>query len=250
MSFVGRLSNNSSKYFIPAKDLQNGVPKWDYHLHSDLTDGQDSIASIVKHSILLRLERIIFTEHTEPWLTKTQDWFREYSNQVNACQEEYHGKIEILMGLEVPAIDFIGNFELSDRMDKEACFLLGAAHRYPEIEGRRVRDLSKDEAIDLEFRTLMGLAQNPDIDAIAHIGGTCQKYCGPFPEEFSREVIRTATRTGIAIEINHRYHQPLERFLKICVEEQARITIGSNAHSLPEVGAANRELKTLLEDGK
>jgi histidinol phosphatase-like PHP family hydrolase len=120
---------------------------------------------------------------------------------------------------------------------------LGAAHRYPGIEGRKVSELGNNEAIDLEFRTLMGLATNPMIHSIAHMGGTCSKYCTPFPPHLMREVIQQAVKNNIAIEINPVYHRPLKNFIELCAEENANITLGSNAHGFNDIGMIVRKIK-------
>lgn len=147
--------------------------------------------------------------------------------------------------METPAVDFVGGLELTAEMEKNAEYILGAAHRYPGMGDIKMSDLDPATAIDLEFKTLMALAVNPRIDAIAHIGATCSKYCGAFPRDLTREVIRTATRHGISVEINPAYHEPLADFVRICIEEDALVTFGSNAHTPDQIGAVHEEIARL-----
>ncbi len=231
---------------VRARDLVRPVPRWECHVHTRYTDGEPTIEAAVAQAISRGLEQIIFTEHTEPWHAHHAGWFAEYLADIRESQRRHTGELAIIVGVEAPAIDFEGGLELTAEMAEQADFILGAAHRYPGLGDRRVADLPPGEAIALEFRTLMALAVNPRIDAIAHIGATCAKYCGPFPSELTREVIRTATAHGVPVEINPAYHQPLAEFLRICVDEDALITFGSNAHSLGQIGLACDAVEGLL----
>src|SRR5690606_20064108 len=136
------------------------------------------------------LEAIAFTEHTEAWHHTNPEWFSEYTKEIKENREIFKDKIKAYIGIEAPAISFEGELEATKEMFDEAEFILGAAHRYPGIEGRKVSELENNEAIDLEFKTLMALANNPLIHSIAHIGGTCSKYCTPFPVQLMRDVIQ------------------------------------------------------------
>lgn len=243
---MGRLiSKGNKRYAVFAAKLLEKVPPWDYHIHTSFSDGKASIEEIVHYSIKMGLTRIIFTEHTESWLVKSREWFKKYLEQIRLMQKEFKDGIEIFIGLEAPATDYKTGLGITPEMDMEVEFLLGAAHRYPGMPDKKVKDLTIQEAVELEYKTLIALANNPRIDSIAHIGGTCSKYCGPFPMDLTQEIIRTATKNGIAIEINHAYQASLKEFLRICIEEEAFVTIGSNAHTLREVGQAYKAIISL-----
>jgi histidinol phosphatase-like PHP family hydrolase len=222
------------------------VPRWDCHVHTHYTDGEPSVDAAVLRAIECGLERIIFTEHTEPWQARYAGWFADYLADIRTSQRKYSGQIEIVAGVEAPAIDFDGGLELTDEMVGNAEFILGAAHRYPGMGHVKTGDLGVTAAIDLEFRTLMALAVNPRIHAIAHLGGTCATYCGAFPADLTREVIRTATAHGVPVEINPQYHRPLETFLRLCLEEDAFVTFGSNAHTLDQIGSVHDAVGRIL----
>lgn len=237
-----------SKYFISASELLNSknVPSYDFHIHTNYTDGKLSIQQVVEKAIEINLETIIFTEHTEPWKSKYTPWVTDYCDEIKSLKQIYESKIKIFIGFEANALNFEGKVELTSEMKKEADFILGAAHRYPELGNKKVSELSNNEAIDYEYKTLMGLAGGTEIDAIAHIGATCTKYCTPFPDSLKREIIKKAVKNNIAIEINPVYHSPLLKFLELCADENAMITLGSNAHGYGDIGLITRELKKIL----
>jgi len=229
-----------------ARDLSAAVPRWDCHVHTRYTDGVPDVEAAVCRAIACGLARVIFTEHSEPWQAKYAGWFPDYLRDIDDSRRRHAGEIEIIAGVEAPAVDFDGGLELTDEMARHADFVLGAAHRYPGMGDVKVSDLGAATAIDLEFRTLMALAVNPRVHAIAHLGATCAKYCGPFPADLARDVIRTATAHGVPIEINPEYHQPLAQFLRICIEENALVTLGSNAHTLEQIGTVHSAVAEAL----
>ena len=238
------------KHFVsPADLLENkGVPKWDFHLHTSYTDGKATVRQVIEMGIQAGLQVIAITEHTEPWRTSVPDWFGSYVDEIEKYRLVFKHEISVFIGVEANAISFDGEVELTESMKEKSEFILGAAHRYPGMGSRKITELSNAQAVELEYRTLMGLAASSSIDAIAHIGATCSKYKTAFPSVLQREIIRTAAGNGIAIEINPVYHRPLIAFLEVCAEENASLTLGSNAHGFGDVGLVVRELQGALRN--
>ena len=237
----------SERYSIPAVDLLRFVPRWECHVHTRYGDGEAAVETMVKKAVEKKMDRIIFTEHTEPWHASDENWFESYMSDIRMARQRFGHRIDIVAGLEAPAIDFQQGLQLTETMKMAVDFVIGSAHRYPGIGHRRVRDLTAEEFIDCEYRTLMALAANPDIDAIGHIGGTCKKYCCDFPVDFTKDVIRQATSHGIAIEINARYHQPYENIIQCCLAADARVTVASDAHRTDDIGIAFKSLQTFFK---
>ncbi|MBF0285341.1 MAG: PHP domain-containing protein [Magnetococcales bacterium] len=227
--------------------LADGVPGWEQHAHSRFSDGKAEAAAVAEQAWKLGLSRLIFTEHTEPHLVSGPGWFGDYAREVRRLAAEYAGRMEILLGLEVPALDFQGGVELDEAMAAEADFVLGAVHALPGqgwLGGR-----SPEQAIELEHKALLGLLDNPRIDALAHPGGITHLYVTPFPMSLFDEVVRRAAERGVAIEMNPAYQDPLEPYLACCRRHGARISPGSNAHHLEGLGWAWRELSRLAVRG-
>lgn len=240
-----------TNYFIYASELleKKIVPKWDFHIHTNYTDGKATVQQVFEKGIQAGLEILIFTEHAEPWRTSAANWYPSYVAEIEKFRVIFQNEIKVFVGIEANAISFDGEIELTPQMKERSEFILGAAHRYPGLNGRKITDLSGAEAIDLEYKTLMGLTESDEIDAIAHIGGTCTKYCAPFPSSLMREIIRSAVKNGIAVEVNPVYHKSLIAFLELCAEEDAMVTLGSNAHGFGDIGLVVRELQGPLSNG-
>ena len=135
----------------------------------------------------------------------------------------YAKRINAFIGIESSAVDFNGGIDATNEMLETAEFILGAAHRYPSLGNLKVQELKNNHAIDLEYKTLLGLITNQNIDGLAHIGATCTKYCTMFPLHLVREIIATASSQGIAIEINPIYNKPLISFWKSVLKKMPKL---------------------------
>ncbi|MBF0164032.1 MAG: PHP domain-containing protein [Magnetococcales bacterium] len=220
------------------------LPRWEYHLHSDFSDGASSVAEGIATARARGIERLIFTEHTEPELVHRSDWFTHYADTVRSLRDAVAGEMEVVLGLEVPLVDFDGTLLADARMLEEAEFILGAVHAYPG-QGWNLAGIDPALAIELEFQGLMTLAEHPLVDAIAHPGGVCEKYVTPFPLALFERVVERAKAFGKAIELNPAYHEPMGPYLEICRRHGVLISPGSNAHHPDHIGLAWRVLRAL-----
>ena len=125
-------------YLISAKDLleNNIFPQYDFHIHTNYTDGKATVRQVFEKAIQASLEAIAFTEHTEPWHNTNPEWFSDYCEEIRENRTFFKGKIKAYIGIEAPAISFEGELGATGEMLEQAEFILGAAHRYPGIEGR------------------------------------------------------------------------------------------------------------------
>ncbi|MBF0183444.1 MAG: hypothetical protein HQM06_03510 [Magnetococcales bacterium] len=236
--------------FVAAASLDTQpLPPWEYHVHSQFSDGSAPLATLIERAVKLGLSRLIFTEHTEPGLVASPDWFAQYMKEGTRLRRLHrlfsmhpqHRRnkpaMEIFFGVEVPVIDFQGGLMMDPPVADEAEFILGAVHAYPGY-GWTMGQIAPNLAIELEYKGLMSLAENPLVDAIAHPGGICEKFAAPFPLNLFEDVVRKATQNGIAIELNPAYHEPMGPYLAICRKHNAWISPGSNAHHPEDMGKA------------
>ncbi|MCB9554681.1 MAG: PHP domain-containing protein [Deltaproteobacteria bacterium] len=230
---AARPAQREDALYLQADRLPETLPRWECHLHTRYTDGKMTVAQAVDRAIEIGLERLIFTEHTEDYKAQSPDWFRAFAADIERARARVGDRLTIILGLETPAIDFEGGLDLSEEMADRVEYVLGAAHRYPHLDGR-VRDLSHAQGIELETRTLRALIDNPQVHAIAHPGATCEKYCGPFPLDRFEELVGRAVEQGVGIDLNARYHR--REHFAICSRLGARILPGSDAHIISEIG--------------
>ncbi len=140
----------------------------DMHIHSNYSDGANSIEDMVCCAISLGLRRICFTDHV--W--KTTDWIDDYIKELQRCNDLYGKSIEVLGGVETKILDYEGALDVNpDRYDSDLR-IVAAMHRIPYDNGGFIRSSEIKNDIETSKKawlyTLQGLQHNRHIDCIAH----------------------------------------------------------------------------------
>ena len=124
--------------------------------------------------------------------------------------------------------------------------VMAAVHRFPAEDGSSLpfEDVPADEAVDMELELALRVLENPSVDILAHPFGMSFRRFKRRPETEKIDTpIAKAASTGVAFEINSRYHPDPWDLISRCQKAGARISLGSNAHSLEEVGLIVRILR-------
>lgn len=209
------------------------LPRVDCHLHTSWTDGKATVAEIYHRANELGLEAILYSEHSRKSST---DWFSKFADEVRSLPASncrpYVGtecKIETLDG-EIDTVP-----EISSLCD----FVMASVHRFPDANGSSIpfAEVSPQEAVDREFGITWAALENPGVNILGHLFGmTYNRFKVAPPPDKLRALIARAAEYGVAIEINSNYHPYPVQLVKLCQEFNTRITFGSNAHSLENVG--------------
>lgn len=237
-----RLRRLARAAIFPAEELESRALRTDLHMHTRFTDGQCTIAEMLAAAKAADLALVAFTEHVRLGI----DWFEGFYAEVRR-EASAHPAMRVLIGIEAKAFDLEGGLDADEVTLRRAEVVLGACHHYPDGRGGFVAagDLTAVQAAELEFQTLWGLLDHPELDVLAHPGALTRKHFGVFPEEGLRLLVWKAARNGRAVELNGEYTPPdgFERMLAWCRQEGAWVSLGSNAHRADEVGRIGRLLK-------
>lgn len=218
---------------FPIERVLQRLPQVDAHLHSTFSDGHNTLEEMLQAAVERRLQAVAITDHV--WRSST--WFASYVEEVSRLRERFP-KLKIYLGFEAKAVDFQGTLDATDNMIATADFILGSVHRYPDGRGGVLEfsDLPLERALDLECKTALGLLQNPVVSALAHPTGVYTHHYGAFPESALRELLKTARASGKPFEINAKYNKDIKRTLELCREVGVTVSLGSDAHSVNDVG--------------
>lgn len=219
---------------------RHNVPQVDYHMHTTWTDGAHSVGKMYEAAIAQGFTKILFSEHAH---AGSESWFSKFVDEVRALPRE---KCQALVGVEARIKDFDGVLDCTKDIFSQCELVLASVHRFPDgKEGvRSFEEVSKEEAEEIEFRLAMAALDNPCVQVLAHPFGMCYQHYNIIPSEASiRELIKKAAKTGVAFEINVYYHPDPWKFIKLCREMGARISLGSDAHHRAEVGNIIRILE-------
>jgi putative hydrolase len=240
-----RLERLAGEVVFPARALSDAAFLTDLHLHTDYTDGRASVAAMLEAAKRANLRAVAFTEHVRRGVT----WLEGFRAEVRREQANFPG-MRVLAGIEAKALDMYGGLDADEDAIAHADLVLGAFHNYPNGLGGFVdaRELDHATAAKREYEASWALLEHPEVDVLAHPGALTRKVFGSFKDEYTRQLVRKAARQGRAIELNGEYADAdiLAATLRWCREEDAWVTLGSNAHRTEEVGRIGRMLQEVL----
>jgi len=208
--------------------------KEDIHLHSNFSDGKNSIEEMTKMAIKLGLKQIAFPEHVR----RDTKWLDQYVAEIERIKKKYP-QIKILSGIEAKVIDLEGNIDAKKEFFKKVDLVFGAFHRIPkgkeEYLTREEIFSNKKRAFKLWYQAMMKLLENKNVKIIAHPTAILKKYKIRVPTFAKEKIAQKAKQYRKIFEINKKYKVPDKVFLKILKRNKIKFVYGSDSHSTKEL---------------
>ncbi len=200
----------------------------DMHIHCNFNDHSDSnltASNIIRVAEEKNLTRIAITEHVR----KTSDWTAGYLDDVNSQMSKT--QIKILPGFEAKILEN-GEIDCPDEYLCNDYYIIASFHtKY---------------AKEKWFSALIEAIKNPFVNVIGHLAPEIGFSLTDSEIEKLGDLLITNQKI---VEINAKYVRPPVNFLEIFKRQGVRFHLGSDAHSLKDIGDFNRinHLINLLE---
>ncbi len=195
----------------------------DLHVHTEISDGTNSIEEMAEAAKRKGYDYIAITDHASPMgmvhgIKKNAASLKDYLDRIRAARAKVPG-IHILAGTEVDILKD-GSLYLEDEMLREFDWVIASMHQ------------NFHESPDANTKRLTKACRNPYVSALGH---PTTRILGRRPGiDFDLDaVLREAKNHGVAMELN----AALERLdlpdtaLRRAKELGVKIVIGSDAHS-------------------
>jgi histidinol phosphatase-like PHP family hydrolase len=235
------MNDKAERIFTELKNkFSMGIPAVDYHLHTNWTDGDHSVQEMYHQACKVGLKEILFSEHARKTSGK---WFANFIDEVRNLPQN---QCRAYVGVEARVVDYDGNIEIERNILSQCDLVIGSVHRFPGKDGEpsHFDGLLPNHVLEMEFRLAEVLLDNPEIDILGHpFGMLYSKFKITPPETLVRTLMEKAGSKKIAFEINSKYHPDPWRYIRLCCESSASISLGSDAHSMDEIG----KIVTLLK---
>lgn len=221
-----------------ALDLMR-LPRVDSHLHTSWTDGEPTVGEIYRRATEIGLEVILYSEHSRKTST---DWFPKFAKEVRALPT---APCRAYVGTECKVESLGGDIDTAPDISELCDFIMASVHRFPDERGGAIAfgEVNAQEAVEMEYSLSWAVLGNPAVDILGHMFGMCyRRFKVAPPAEKIRALIARAAEFGVAVEVNSHYHPNPFQMIEWCRELNARITFGSNAHTLESVGSIGRLL--------
>ena len=207
--------------------------KFDFHIHTNQTDGISTPEEMIQKAKDLNLEAIAFTEH----VTHESDWFPDFKKRIESLDSN---DIKIYVGIETKALDFNGTLDATEYM-LDSDIVIGSVHRYPSYDGKLIplenlKMMGQTKVAQIEFNAALGMLKNSRIDVLGHPFGVYSHFYKDMPEEYLFVLFKESLKRKIAIEINTKYIIETEKLFRLFKEVNPYVSIGSDAHKKEDIG--------------
>jgi DNA polymerase (family 10) len=205
--------------------LERDQIRGDLHVHSDWSDGSESLESIVEGAAAFGHEYVAITDHaTGPGVVGgiglDDDRLREELSEIRAVDDE--ADIDVFAGVEAN-IDADGAITVGDDLLAELDLVVASPHSGLGATGPQATD------------RLVSAIEHPEVDIIGHPSGRLLNQRSGMTVD-SERVAEAAAEHDVALEVNSnpaRLDLPGED-VRAAVEAGARVVINTDAHSSAE----------------
>jgi len=196
--------------------------KEDFHVHTSYNDHSSpnlNIASAVEYADSIGLKTLAFTEHVR----KESNWVDSYVNEIERNNTKRN--LKLITGFEAKILRD-GSIDCLPRYSADY-FVIASFHT---IYGNK----------EIWMNAIKSVIKNPDVNVIGHLA---PESTFSLKNEELVEICQLLKEHGKIVELNAKYNRPpLDWVLKF-KEYGVEFHLGSDAHSLNEIGEFSRILK-------
>ena len=210
----------AEQHRLPALIEQHDI-RGDVHMHTDATDGKNTIREMAEAAAARGYEYIAITDHSKNLaMTFGLDDERalEHMQRIREANDAMEGRIRILTGIEVDILSD-GQLDLSDEVLAQMDVVIASVHS--------LFNQPEEQMTDRVLRAL----ENPNTRILGHPTGRLllrrEAYKLNLPQ-----ILRRATELGVAVEHNA-YPDRLDlcdRDLRLAKELGCKISINTDSH--------------------
>ncbi len=196
----------------------------DTHLHSDWTDGVDSIEAMARAARGRGLEYMVLTDHS-PSLGITRGLSPARVEAQRAEIDRLNAELapfQILHGTEME-IRADGSLDYPDQLLARYDLVVASVHT------------GRGQPAEQLTRRALAAIENPHVDVLAHPTGRIVNRRDPLPLDWPT-VFEAAARTGTLLEMNGSPRLDLDEHLgRAAARAGARLVVASDAHRVEEL---------------
>lgn len=189
--------------------------KEDYHVHTNYNDHADSnltVKNVVIEAERKGIEIIALTEHVR----ESSEWIHNYLNEIANCKKKT--KVKVIPGFEAKILSD-GNIDCREDIARDY-FIIASFHtKY------------YDKAIWIN--ALKKVIENKYVNVIGHLAPESSFQVNI---EEIEEFAKLLSIHDKIVEVNAKYKRPPENWVKLFIKRGVKFHLGSDAHSLSEIG--------------
>ena len=188
----------------------------EWHVHTNYTDGQNTINEYCQRASALEIPLIVFGEHVRRELDYD---FHAMSKEIDLARSKYPGLV-ILQGCEVKVLE-TGELDVSEEISSLCEIVLMAFHSFP-------KDIRR------YYEALRIALANPKVDIWAHPGLFLKRNDFTLAVHQLEEIFEIAHQNNVLIEVNAKYNLPPKEWIDLS-EDKVKFVRGSDVHDLRDL---------------
>ena len=208
-------------------------------MHTNWTDGRNSVNEMIIAAMSAGLEWIMFSEHNR---SDSRYSYKSFIEEIEQSAKKNPGII-LIKGAECKIKNFEGEIDISLEAKSLSDMITGVVHRFPGEKSidkypySSYTQSQKEEAFEIEKRLTLNGIKTGEFKVLGHPFGMTIKRFGYLPDlRFFKEIILACNESNIIFEVNLRYHlQIIDKLIDLLNNLDADWTIGSNSHSKAEL---------------
>ena len=196
--------------------------KGDLHMHTNWSDGVNSLEEMVEEAFKLGYQYIVIGDHSQSARVAnglTPDRYKMQWEEIERLNKIYNPKgFYILKGAEVDILPD-GSLDLPDEVLEQFDFVVASVHsRFEQDNTKRI----------------IKAMENPYVNMIGHPTGKQYGYREGYPVNIE-ELIKVAKETGTALELNTQRMDLSPDNVRKCMEAGVYIGVVTDAHSVRQL---------------
>jgi putative hydrolase len=193
----------------------------EWHIHTQYSDGKNSISEICRRAVELGVPLLVFTDH----LNEDRPFdMSGYLREIGEAKREF--PLKILSGCEIELYPD-GSLSAGDRLLKQVDYTIVSFH-------------SSSESIGDYYYGLLKAFEHPSVNTWGHPGAYLRQTdlllaCGMLEEIFAR-----MAEEKVALELNKRYNVPPRDWRELALKYNVAMINGSDIHSIRDFTKGKR----------
>ena len=227
----------------------------DHHVHTNLAYCNENM-DIVKASALGKvfgLGGIVVSEHSAHLYFNKENYSRRLQYFEGMSSNKKNDRVAEYFALYANEADDFCRLGMEIDYDRKGRGIIESAV-WDKLEFRNgsihVMDVPENpdmKAVEKEFLFLTEAVAASRVDSLVHPFRIFRRGGLTLPPHLFAPVVDILKRYGAAVEINYHTNEPPPEFFRMCVENGIKLSLGSDAHNLYEVGEFYAHLKFLQE---
>lgn len=203
------------------KLIEQSDIRGDVHMHTNVTDGKNTIREMAEAGLRHGYQYIAITDHSKNLaMTMGLDDERalEHMRHIREVDREMEGKIRVFAGIEVDILAD-GALDLSDDVLAQLDVVIASVHSLFNMPEAQMTD------------RILRAVENPNMHILGHPTGRLLLRREPYPLDLGA-ILRRAAELGVAVEHNA-YPDRLDlcdRDLRLAKELGCRIVVNTDSH--------------------